>query len=307
MTAPTLSPATVRTSTGTDVAAAAALVVFWSSGFIGARLGTEHAPADTLLTWRYLLAALIVVPLAAHRLPRLGRRSLTQHAIVGVLSQAMYLGGVVTGVGAGVPAGTAALIAALQPLVVANAARRWLGEPVTARRRLGLWLGFTGVGLVVADDLTATDVDAWAYLLPLGGMLALSAGTVLQQRWQPAGGLVESMTVHTIASALLIGTEAAAFGRLDVPAAAGFWWAVVWVLVLSTAGGYGAYLLVLRRNGATRVSALLYLTPPTTLIWSWAMFDDGIGVRSLAGLVVCAVAVWLVLATRHGVGPSGAG
>lgn len=286
---------------GVDAAAAAGLVVFWSSGFIGARLGTEHAPADTLLAWRYLIAAMILVPVLAPRLARLARAqpaAIRQHAVVGLLSQALYLGGVVTGIGLGVPAGTTALIAALQPLVVAAAATRLLGEPIGFRRGAGLWLGLAGVALVVAEDV-GSGAPVWAYLLPVGGMLALSAGTVLEQRWRPAGGLTASLTVHVAVAAALFTTVAAAGGRLDPPAAAGFWWAVAWVLVLSTAGGYGTYLIVLRRSGATRVSSLLYLTPPTTAVWAWAMFDEQLGGRALTGLAVCAAAVWLVLGCRQ--------
>lgn len=292
------APGTSRAS-AVDVGAAAALVVFWSSGFVGARLGTQYAPADTLLAWRYLVAAALLLPVVAPSLLRLARRDLGRHAVVGLLSQTLYLGGVVTGIGLGVPAGTAALIAALQPLVVATAARRLLGESVSGRARLGLWLGLAGVGIVVASDVGGGG-PAWIYLLPVGGMLALSAGTVLEQRWRPTGGLAVSLSVHVAVAAVAFTGEAVAFGRLTVPSAGGFWWAVAWVLVLSTAGGYGAYLLVLRRGGATRVSSLLYLTPPTTAVWAWLMFGDSLGVATLLGFAVCAVAVWLVLAGRGG-------
>lgn len=296
MTQPTtLAPP--RTS-AVDVAAAAGLVVFWSSGFIGSRLGTEYAPADTLLAWRYLIAAAILLPIVAPRLLRVRRGALGRHAVVGLFSQVLYLGGVVGGIGLGVPAGTTALIAGLQPLVVATAARRALGESVSGRAQVGLWLGLAGVGVVVAGDV-GTDGPAWAYALPVGGMLALSAGTVLQQRWRPDGGLTVSLTVHVAVAAVLFSAEAAAFGRLTVPDSAGFWWSVAWLLVLSTAGGYGAYLTVLRRGGATRVSSLLYLTPPTTAIWAWAMFGESIGVETLAGFALCAVAVGLVLSRRR--------
>ncbi|WP_116951272.1 DMT family transporter [Jiangella endophytica] len=298
MTTTQLAP---RTS-AVDVGTATALVVFWSSGFIGARLGTEHAPADTLLSWRYLVAAALLLPVVAPSLVRMARRDLGRHAVVGLLSQTLYLGGVVTGIGLGVPAGTTALIAALQPLVVATAARRLLGEAVSGRARLGLWLGLVGVGIVVADDIGAGG-SAWTYLLPVGGMLALSAGTVLEQRWRPAGGLTVSLSVHVVIAAVAFTGEAVAFGRFFVPESSGFWWAVVWVLVLSTAGGYGAYLLVLRRGGATRVSSLLYLTPPTTAVWAWAMFGESLGVATLAGFAVSGLAVWMVLGRRGRVGP----
>lgn len=294
MTTTVLTPRAPATDVG---AAAAALVVFWSSGFVGARLGTQYAPADTLLAWRYLVAAVLLLPIVAPSLLRLARSELGRHAVVGLLSQALYLGGVVTGIGLGVPAGTTALIAALQPMVVATAARRLLGESVSLRARLGLWLGLAGVGIVVASDLGGGG-SAWTYLLPVGGMLALSAGTVLEQRWRPAGGLTVSLGVHVAVAAVAFAGEAVVSGRFTVPESSGFWWAVVWVLVLSTAGGYGAYLLVLRRGGATRVSSLLYLTPPTTAVWAWAMFGEPIGVATLAGFAVCAVAVWLVLGRR---------
>ena len=288
--APRTSPA--------DLAAATALVVFWSSGFVGSQLGTRYAPADTLLAWRYLIAAAILLPILGPRLLRMRRGALGRHAVVGLFSQVLYLGGVVGGIGLGTPAGTTALIAALQPLVVATAARRVLGETVSRRAQAGLWLGLAGVAVVVSGDIDSGG-PAWIYLLPVGGMLALSAGTVLEQRWRPAGGLPVSLTVHVAVAAVVFSSEAAVFERLYVPDGAGFWWSVVWLLVLSTAGGYGAYLLVLRRGGATRVSSLLYLTPPTTTVWAWAMFGESIGLRTAIGFAVCAVAVWLVASRRQ--------
>ncbi|MBB5785780.1 DMT family transporter [Jiangella mangrovi] len=285
-----------RTST-VDVAAAAGLVVFWSSGFIGSRLGVEYAPADTLLSWRYLIAAAILLPVVGARLLRVRRAELRRHAVVGLFSQVLYLGGVTGGIGLGTPAGTTALIAALQPLVVATAARRVLGETVSRRAQTGLWLGLAGVAVVVSGDI-GSGGQAWIYLLPVGGMLALSAGTVLEQRWRPAGGLPVSLTVHVTVAAVAFSAEAAVFGRLYAPGSAGFWWSVAWVLVLSTACGYGAYLLVLRRGGATRVSSLLYLTPPTTTVWAWAMFGESVGLRTALGFAICAVAVWLVVTRR---------
>lgn len=41
-----------------DVVAATVLVLCWSSGFVGAVLGTRAAPVDTVLAWRTLVSAL---------------------------------------------------------------------------------------------------------------------------------------------------------------------------------------------------------------------------------------------------------
>jgi len=276
---------------------AVGLVVMWSSGFVGARLGTDEAPADTLLAWRYVVAGALLAVVAAVRRPRLV--GLSRQALLGLLCQSLYLAGVVTGVGLGVPAGVAALIAVLQPLVVGALAGPVLGERVRMRQWLGLAVGVGGVGLVVAGD-AAGGGPLLGYLLVTGGMLALSAGTLLERRWRLATPLSDVLTVHCLVSAVVFVVSAAVAGRLVPPATPAFWWAVVWVVVLSTFGGYGCYLLALRRFGATGASTLLYLTPPTTMLWAWAMFDEGVGVLSLVGMLACAGSVWLVLSSRTG-------
>jgi drug/metabolite transporter (DMT)-like permease len=279
-----------------DALAATTLVVMWSSGFIGAELGTRYASADTLLAWRYVIAAAVLAAWAWGRGIRPRVHVVVRHGTLGALCQALYLGGVVSAIGLGVPAGTAALIAATQPMLVAALAAPLLAERTTVRQRWGLGTGVIGVGLVVAGDLGVGDAPAWAFLLPVGGTLALSAGTLLERRWQLPESLLESLTIQTVVAAAFFVAAAGATGHLRPPGDAGFWWAVVWMVVLSGIGGYGSYLFVLRRGGATRVSALLYLTPPTTMAWAYAMFGQPPGVLAVPGVAICAVAVYLVLA-----------
>ena len=279
----------------TDIVAATLLVVMWSSGFIGAELGTRFAPADTLLAWRYVAAALVIGTWAAVRGIRPNRRTWPRLALVGLLCQCLYLGGVVTGVGIGVPPGTAALVAALQPLLVAVVASPLLGETTSTRQRVGLLLGVVGVALVVASDLGSGSVRLLAYALVVGGMLSLSAGTLLERRLSLPVSLLESLTVQTFTAAAFFMTVATLDGHVQPPVDPRFWWAVLWVVGLSTFGGYGSYLLVLRRSGATRVSTLLFLTPPTTALWAFLMFGTRPGLLALPGAAVCALAVWLVV------------
>ncbi|HEX6196505.1 MAG TPA: DMT family transporter [Jiangellaceae bacterium] len=279
--------------------ASAGLVVMWSSGFVGARLGTDAGSADTLLAWRFLLAAAVLVGWLAIRGGWVPRGSGVRHATVGLLTQCGYLGGIVTGVGMGVPAGTAALIAALQPPLVGALAGRVLGEPVSRRQWSGVWLGLAGVAIVVADDIGRGTAQAAAYLLPVAGMAALSAGTLLERRWRSPGTIVETLTVHCLAGVIFFGGLAALNDRVLPPPDGGFWLAVAWIVVLSHFGGYGFYLAVLRHGGATKVSTLLYLTPPATMLWAFVMFGDQVTIAGLAGLAACAVAVWLVLHRAH--------
>ncbi|MDE3720479.1 DMT family transporter [Nocardiopsis sp. N85] len=278
---------------------AAGLVVMWSSGFVGAELGTRHAPATTLLAWRFVI---VVIPLAAWCLwrgARMSGRDLAGHAVVGALAQAGYLYGVFAAAEAGVAAGTVALIAALQPLAATALAVPLLGERVRARQVVGLAVGLFGVALVVGAELRAPGAaPGWGYALPFGAMLSLVTATLVERRWRPGGSAMAAMAVQCSVSAVLFTALAAGTGTLAPPADPGFWTAVAWVVVLSTVGGYGLYWANLERIGVARVSALLYLTPPTTLVWALVMFGRPVGVEAVAGMAVCAAAVALVVDRR---------
>jgi drug/metabolite transporter (DMT)-like permease len=292
---------------------AAGLVVMWSSGFVGAELGTRQAPATTLLAWRFLVVAALLGAWCLWRGTRMSRRDLALHAALGVLAQAGYLYGVVAAAEVGVAAGTSALVAALQPLVATALAVPLLGERVRARQTVGLVVGLGGVGLVVGSELLSPgSAPWWGYALPFGAMLSLVAATLLERRTRPGGSAVAALAVQCAVSAVLFTGLAAVTGTLAPPAGGGFWLAVAWVVVLSTLGGYGLYWANLARSGVARVSALLYLTPPTTLVWTWLMFHEAMDAGALVGTAVCGVGVALVLLPARtprtpGRGPTGDG
>ncbi|HWM39246.1 MAG TPA: DMT family transporter, partial [Streptomyces sp.] len=293
---------------------AAGLVVMWSSGFIGAELGTRQAPADTLLMWRFLVAATLLggLRLLLRRLrtgrERLPLRALAEQSLIGLLSQGVYLGAIVWAVGLGVPAGTSALIAALQPLAAGALAGRLLGETVTRRQWAGLLMGLAGVALVVRDDLASpAAAPPLAYLLPFAGMAGLLAASFLERRARHRVRAADALPVHCAVSALFFTALAggAGQGHMEPPMSGPFWLAVAWVVLLSTAGGYGFYWWSLRRTGVTRTSALIYLTPPTTAVWAYAMFGERPGPLALAGMAVAVLGV--VTAVRAPRRPPGAG
>ncbi|MDT0379844.1 DMT family transporter [Streptomyces sp. DSM 42041] len=260
----------MSTHSATGVLTGAGLVVMWSSGFIGAELGTRAAGADTLLMWRFVAAAALFGGgwLLRRRMPP--PRALAEQAVVGLLSQGVYLGSVFWAVGAGVPAGTCALIAALQPLAAGALAGRLLGERVSRRQWAGLVVGLAGVTLVVRGDLASGAAPPWAYALPFAGMAGLLAASFAERRAKHRTAVTDALPLHCLVSAVAFTAVAGAAGHAAPPAAWDFWLAVAWVVALSTAGGYGFYWLSLRRRGVTRTSVLMYLTPP---------HDDRLGVR----------------------------
>ncbi|GAB3997341.1 hypothetical protein GCM10029992_19930 [Glycomyces albus] len=150
--------------------------------------------------------------------------------------------------------------------------------------------------MVVSADYSGSHAALWAFALPVGAMLALVAGTMLERRTRPKTlGPLDALAVQFLTAAAAFVALSAPTGSLAPTMTAGFWGAMAWVTLLAGLGGYGTYWIVVRRNGATAAAALLYLTPPVTMLWAWAMFGDDVTVWTWAGLAVTGFGVALTL------------
>lgn len=275
--------------------APALLVVLWSSGFVGATFAAPVAPATTTLLWRYVVAAplMLVAVLALRR--RYGLSYLRREAVLGALGQAGYLYGVFRAVEAGLPAGTAALLASLQPALVAVVLSGF-GRKGGRRQAVGLAIGFAGVALAVGPDAvagTGTEGALWA----LAGMLSLSAAAALGDLWpapEEKHDVLDSLAVQGVVALAFFAVVALASGQAAPPADTSFWLAIAWLVGLAFLGGYGMYLYVQRTRGPVAVSTWLYLTPAVSAAWAWAMFGERLSLLTVVGFAISLAGVLVV-------------
>ena len=230
-----------------DVGLAGALVISWSSGFVGSVLGTRIAPVDSVLMWRSLITTLLLGGWVLARKERVTLRGLSRQIVIGLLLQVVYLGCVFTAAQVQVPAGTTSLVDALQPLLMAVAASVLLGERTAGRQVFGLLLGAAGAAVVVAGNILGGQASAWAYLLPVGALIGLGAGTVLDRRWRSPEAVLTALAIHSATASVAFSVFAVWRGDEKLPVTGGSLLAITW-LVLSSAGGYGFYLLVVSRS-----------------------------------------------------------
>jgi len=274
----------------------AVFVLLWSTGFIVAKYASPHAPPLAFLLWRYATVVVVLLPvIAITRAPWPRNAATWLHvAVVGVLLQATYLGGVWWAIAEGMPAGASALIVGLQPLLTAFLAGA-VGERASARQWLGLLLGFGGVALVLSDRLTLQGVGVLPLAVNLLALAGITAGTLYQKRFGAGVDLRTGSAIQFGASFLVTVPFVLASGNWQVDFAAGFWLALAWSVIVLSLAAMALLLTMIRRGRATEVASLMYLTPPATALLAWALFGEVLGLRAWAGVVVAMSGVALVL------------
>lgn len=278
---------------------ALALVVCWSSGFVGIRFATEEAPVLAVLFWRSLVSGALLLPFALRLGPRISARAVAEQALFGFLGMFVYLGGFAVGIAYRVPTGLVALMADLVPLAIAVLSQPMLGQRLTRREWIGTAIGIAGVLLVSADVLRIGDAPLFAYALPVAGMLSFGFTTVLQRRMAKTQiAIHQSLSLQCLSAALFFGLCAPFAGSIAPPLTYGFGFGIGWLVLLATFGAWGVYYLCLRIYAPTRVGSVIYLSPPVTMIWAWAMFDEPLSATMFIGLGVSLFGVYLAASGR---------
>ncbi len=273
---------------------ASLLILAWSSGFVGIRYANKEASVVTILFWRTLLSGLILLPFALAIGPRMTPRAVLDQMWFGVMSVFLYLGGFALAIEQRVPTGLVALTSDLLPLAIAVLSQPVLGERLAARQWLGTAIAVAGVLVVSFDSLSFGTAPVWAYGLTIGSMLVFALASALHKRRRTGHMPVhQSLCIHTLTGAALFGACALLTGSIAPPMTRTFAIGMAWLVLIATFAAYSVYYTALRLFPAAKVSAAIYLSPPVTMLWSWALFSEPLTITMFAGLGVTLVGVWM--------------
>ncbi len=268
----------------------AAFVLSWSSGYIGAKLGTQGGDAFNLLFWRFLLVSLCLGLFLNVRLLNISWAQVHHYAVIGFLSQFLYLSCLYVAIQNGLPPGIAAIIAALQPLMTAALSTGSSAERSGGWQWAGLVVSFVGVSIVIAGQYGSggASVSLIMYLLPVAAALGLTMATLYERRSVHVqdAGLVLPLFIQSMWTLLGFTAAVVYTGTLSIPHDSHVLISIVWLTVFSTFVAYLSLWMLLRVMTATRVAALVYLEPPVTLAWAALMFGDVIYPSTYAGIAV---------------------
>lgn len=273
----------------------ALLIITWSAGFVGVRFASDHAPISLILLWRSLVSGLVLLPFALAIGPPMRRQEIFGHMLFGAVAMTGYLGCFAVAIGLGVPTGLVALITDMLPLAVAILSWPMLGQALNGRQWFGTAIGVAGVLVASGWSLTVGSVSLWAYSLPALGTIALAFAVLLQKRAPNAKMPVhQSLCIQCLSAAAVFAVFAWGDGRVAPVLSREFIGGILWLAFVATFGAWGLYYLALRKSSPARVSAVLYLSPPVTMIWAWIVFAEPLSWAMAAGLVVSLAGVIIV-------------
>ena len=296
-----VSDARVRPRLSTPVLAVV-LCLVWSSAFIFVKLALRDAPAEVFTAQRALSAApVLLAALLIRDAAGLGRalRQPRVHVVGLVLGAASVAGFLVfstlglelSGIGFGV------VLIYAQPLLVAGLAALLLGERLSPRQVVGLFVGWAGIALAVLGELSGTGPHVWqAALLFLASAVCFAVGTVVVKAVSSGPRAVP------LPPALLL-----AFVYGSVPL---IWFAttadepvhwtgslivsVFYAGVVSLAGGYLLQFALLERGDAGVVSSYIFAVPILAAFYGVLIFGEKLSVGLVVGAAAVAAAILLV-------------
>jgi drug/metabolite transporter (DMT)-like permease len=271
-------------------------VSVWGSGYLATKVGLQYAPPFTFLSLRFAFGLFCLALLVAVTRPSFpkSRRELGHLAAAGVLMHAANLGGSHYAQYLGMSAGVVALILALQPLVTAAIAARWMREVLASAQWLGVVLGFAGVALVVWYKIDVRAITWGSLAAVFTSLAAITAGTLYQRVFLPGADLWAGALVQFAVTLAVLAPLAVAVEGFPVSWSWPLAGSIAFLVILASIFAVNALHTLMRRGAATRVTSLLYLTPLIAVALEYVMFGVEPGLLTLAGVVVTCVGVALV-------------
>ncbi len=276
--------------------AAAILYVFlWATAFVPSRVLARGAPPLWILTIRFAIAGGILLSIAAAMrlpIPRDARTWVRLFA-VGLGGNALYLGLTYEAL-RHLSAGMGSIIASTNPLILALVAPWLLREPLTARKVVGLLLGFSGVVLAMHARAGSQSARVQDVLLAGAGVLAFVFSNILYKRMaaRPHPVVLNGAQLLSAAVALLPAAIALE-GEPRLTWTGPVFWSLAYLIVVLSVGASMLWFWILQHGEASRVSAYFFVTPVFGLLLSAALLGEQLTGRDGVALVVIATGLWL--------------
>lgn len=294
----------LRPTQGKLVAAFAAVYLIWGSTYLAIRFAIDTMPPHLMAAARFLVAGGLLYAWARWR--GAPRPTLANWRAAAVVGGFLLLGGngAVVWAETRVPSGLTALLVAMVPIwmLVLEMIPRLGGRKPRAAVAAGIVLGLGGLAVLVAPGRLAGRVDPLGAGILLFGCLSWAFGSLYSRRAAlPKSGFLAA-AMEMVAGGALLGVFGLATGQatqVDPSAiSAQSLLSLAYLIVFGSLVGFTAYIWLLGKTTAARVSTYAYVNPVVAVLLGWAFAGEPMTLRTSIAAAVIIGAVALII--RYG-------
>lgn len=274
-------------------------MAIWGGTFIVGRVLAQAMPPLAIAFWRFVAATLCLFILMwrAGALAWPTRKQWQWAAALGATGVFAYNVFLFAGL-AIIPASRAALLVALNPIMVAVVSALLLKQALGVRRWLGVALSLLGAVTVISHGDYAAILRqgvGQGELLILGCCVAWVAYTLCGRQAVHHLSSLQSTAWAALMGCVALGITAAARGELVSPLVlnASQWGGVLYLGVLGTAAAFVWYSDSIKAVGATKTIVFTNLVPVFAVLASIVLLGESLSLPAMAGGALVVGGVWL--------------
>jgi drug/metabolite transporter (DMT)-like permease len=279
-------------------AAYVACALIWGTTWFAIRvcIGPHAFPTLAAVALRFVVAFLILLPIALRHRPWPHGRAWLYLVLAGVLDAGAY-----TLVYLGeerVPGGLAAVVYGTQPLILALLLQIFRIEKLSRRHMLGAAISLAGVCVLFLDRLRVSIAQAIGIALVLGSVL-LATGYSMVMKRQTTGGLISTTIFLGVTAGALSVVALAAGESVPWPPPLAPSLALLYLALVGSVVAFLLYFWLLDRTSLVVTSTLVFVFPLVALATD-ALFEREIslGPRAYAGAAITLAGLAVTLRRR---------
>ena len=272
-------------------------ILLWSSAFITTKPIVDYSDPFSALAFRFFLVAIgfYFFSLYSKNSIIIKRNNLIESVLSGILFHGFYLGGVFFSISIGMPAGIAALIVTLQPILTNVLSGPFLNEKITIKQWIGALLGFVGAILVLGFDL-GSKIPVLGLVATVIAFISITTSTIWQKKLSNKLPLSVSNFYQAAGGCLFHVLVVIFFAKPFINFTTTFIVAMSHQIFLVSFGAFTILMFLIKNNSASKTVSIFFLIPAVSAFMGWFFLDEILTKIDLIGFLIATIGVYI--ATR---------
>ena len=272
-------------------------IILWSSAFITTKPIVDYSDPFAALAFRFFFVAVgfYLFSVYSNNSVIIKKKDLIESFLSGVLFHGFYLGGVFFSISIGMPAGIAALIVTLQPILTNLLSSPILNEKVSFKQWIGAFLGFIGAALVLGLDL-GSKIPLLGLIATVISLIAITTSTIWQKKLSNNLPLSVSNFYQAIGGCFFHSLIVIFFTEAFIDFTPTFLIAMGHQIFLVSFGAFTILMFLIKKNSASKTVSIFFLIPAVSAFMGWFFLNEILTKVDLIGFFIATIGVYI--ATR---------